>query len=60
MEEDVAVFEAAGADAVIPKPMKAVTLDRLLQFGESYGVASPSAVGSADKKHRFKKFLFSR
>lgn len=60
MEEDVAIFEAAGADAVIAKPMKAITLDRLLQFGETYGIDSPFADGDTENRHRFKKFLFSR
>ena len=32
MEDDIAEFLAAGADLVLPKPLKIQTLDRLLQF----------------------------
>lgn len=57
MEEDVAVFEAAGADIVISKPMKPGVLDMLLAYCEKFGAVSPVLSHGAAGRRKLKSFV---
>ena len=57
MEEDVALFEAAGADIVISKPMKPGMLDALLAYCEKYGAVSPVVAHGASGRKKLKSFM---
>lgn len=58
LHEDVEIFEASGADAVISKPMNAGVLDLLLMYCEKYGVISPVIAHGVQGRKKFKSFLF--
>lgn len=57
MEDDILMFEQAGADAVISKPLKPSTLDKLLEYTYTFGFASPEYTHDGPGRQHLKSYI---